>query len=157
MAKRFFSLSEYAQNAMQRSLGMVPKAKKVDIAGDDSPMERTSSDSSSSSEKSPNLSPSPPTYAAAPATAASLSAFPQELDVMLPKVCEALVLVTQCIVTICLEAEEHQTRLEEGTSTYTAFTNMKGYYILKKHGDIGVIENLIGQPSHSILLSCTQN
>ncbi|KAF8202194.1 spinocerebellar ataxia type 10 protein domain-containing protein [Pholiota molesta] len=118
LAKRFFSLSEYAQNAMQRSLGM-----------------RTSSDSSSSSEKSPNLSPSPPTYAAAPATAAALSTFPQELDVMLPKVCEALVLVTQCIVTICLEAEEQQTRLEEGTSTYTAFTNMKGYYILKKHGD----------------------
>lgn len=30
----------------------------------------------------------------------------QELDMLLPKVCEALVLVTQCIITITLEEED---------------------------------------------------
>jgi ataxin-10 len=68
---------------------------------------------------------------------------PKELDVMLPKVCEALVLVTQCIITVCLEAEEQQTRLEEGISTFVDFANMKEYYIQKKHDGYGVVESLI--------------
>lgn len=31
---------------------------------------------------------------------------PHELDLLLPKVCEALVLVTQCVITITLDEEE---------------------------------------------------
>ncbi|KAF8967697.1 spinocerebellar ataxia type 10 protein domain-containing protein [Flammula alnicola] len=133
LAKRFFTLSEYAQKAMHRALGMVPTSKKAE-SSEDSVTGRTSSDSTSSSGKSGSPSPSSSSVPSAP---------PQELDVMLPKVCEALVLVTQCIVTICLEAEEQQTRLEEGISTYVSFTNMKSYFIQKKHSEQGVVENLI--------------
>jgi len=52
-------------------------------------------------------------------------------------------LVTQCIITVCLEAEEQQTRLEEGVSTFADFTNMKRYYIQKKHDGYGIVESLI--------------
>ena len=128
LAKRFFVLSAYAQRAMERALGMTPRARPP----------RTSSDSASSSaELSPGLS--SPAEHTPPGTA-----FPQELDVMLPKACEALVLVAQCIITISLEAEEQQARLDEGTSTYASFTNMKGYYAHKQHDGEGLVESLIG-------------
>lgn len=136
MAKRLFVLSEYAQRAMQRSLGMVPPPRHVDVSNDHA-TERTSSDSASSSEPSPIWSPSEQTSAAS-------SPFPQELDVMLPKVCEALVLVAQCIVTVALEAEEQQARINEGSSTYTSFTNMKNYYVQKRYEGVGLVESLIG-------------
>ncbi len=54
-------------------------------------------DSASSAEPSPGLT-SPTEH-----TDAGAAPFPQELDVMLPKACEALVLVAQCIITISLE------------------------------------------------------
>ena len=73
----------------------------------------------------------------------------QELDVMLPKVCEALVLITQCIITTCLEAEEQQARLDEGISTFVTFTNMKTYFNQKRRDGKGVVEVLIGM--HSFL------
>jgi ataxin-10 len=62
----------------------------------------------------------------------------------LPKVCEALVLVTQCVVTLCLEAEEHRARVENGSSTYDEFTNMKDYFNRKKYQENGMVESLIG-------------
>ena len=128
LAKRFFVLSNYAQRAMERALGMAPRARPV----------RPSSDSASSAEPSPGLT-SPTEH-----TDAGAAPFPQELDVMLPKACEALVLVAQCIITISLEAEEQQARLDEGTSTYASFTNMKGYYAHKQHDGEGLVESLIG-------------
>ncbi|KDR80569.1 hypothetical protein GALMADRAFT_135707 [Galerina marginata CBS 339.88] len=135
LGKRFFILSDYAQQAMQRSLGMMPTTRGGEPNGDEAKEARTSSDSvslgtSGSGSGSSSSSGSPP-------------AFPQELDVMLPKVCEALVLITQCIITICLEAVEQQMRLEEGISTVMSFTNMKNYFIMKKHADVGVVESLI--------------
>jgi ataxin-10 len=113
-----------------------PKKKEIPSSGSsaadtDHMTERTSSDSMRSEAPS----------------SASLGGpvpIPKELDVMLPKVCEALVLVTQCIITVCLEAEEQQTRLEEGISTLVDFTNMKEYYIQKKHDGYGIVESLIG-------------
>ncbi|KAH9479488.1 Copper transport protein 86 [Psilocybe cubensis] len=133
LAKRFFTLSNYAQKAIHRSLGMVPPASSKVADIEEVNRERSSSDSSSSSATSAVSSPSPMTPAD----------FPQELDVMLPKVCEALVLVTQCIITICLEAEEQQARVEEGISTVVTFTNLKNYFIQKKHHDVGIVENMI--------------
>lgn len=134
LAKRFFTLSEYAQRAMHRSLGMVQPPKRRDIPSSGSSAEDTdymTERPSSDSARSVGSSSSSP------------SGIPKELDVMLPKVCEALVLVTQCIITICLEAEEQQTRLDEGVSTFADFTNMKGYYIQKKYDGQGIVENLI--------------
>ena len=124
---------------MYRSLGMVqpPKRREIPSSGSsaedtDHMKERPSSDSSTRSAGSSSSFPSGPIPIS------------EELDVMLPKVCEALVLVTQCIITVCLEAEEQQTRLEEGVSTFTDFTNMKSYYIQKKHDGYGIVESLIG-------------
>ena len=68
-----------------------------------------------------------------------------ELDARLPKVCEALVLITQCIVTISLEAEDQKMLLQEGRSTVTNFKNMKEYFNEKKSSDNqGIVESLIG-------------
>lgn len=62
---------------------------------------------------------------------------PAELDALLPKVCEALVLVTQCIVTVCLEAEENPA--------------MSGRDKLKDNFNenqvVGIVESLIGEAS----------
>ena len=63
---------------------------------------------------------------------------------MLPKACEALVLVTQCIITLCLQAEEQEALLEDGLSDYTSFTNLKSYFIQKRRDGQGIVETLIG-------------
>jgi len=68
----------------------------------------------------------------------------RQINMMLPKVCEALVLVTQCIVTVCLEAEEQQIRLENGKSTYDSYTDVKKYFNRKKYQESGLVESLIG-------------
>ncbi|PPQ90769.1 hypothetical protein CVT25_010158 [Psilocybe cyanescens] len=133
LAKRFFTLSNYAQKAIHRSLGMVPPSKNKLTSVEDTQRERSSSDSTSSSATSSAISSPSPVMPCD---------FPQELDVMLPKVCEALVLVTQCIITICLEAEEQQTRIEEGISTVVTFTNLKNYFIQKKHSDVELLHIL---------------
>lgn len=137
LAKRFFTMSEYAQKAMQRSLGMLPPERSRSNGEDVSATERGSSDSASSSKSTKNVPSS------SPSAQSGSPGIPQELDVMLPKVCEALVLITQCIVTICLEAEEQQTRLDNGFPNSGPFTNMKNYFILKRHAEVGVVEDLI--------------
>jgi ataxin-10 len=71
------------------------------------------------------------------------SGTPAELDVMLPKVCEALVLVTQCVTTIALEAEEHKgVQFAEGS--VASISNMKDFFIDVRYSSQGLIENLIG-------------
>ncbi|CCM05403.1 uncharacterized protein FIBRA_07619 [Fibroporia radiculosa] len=74
----FFSLSTFAREAMQRALGTtIPKGERhSDEAGFNS--------ESDSSQEPQSL---------------------QELDLLLPKVCEALVLVTQCVISLTLSAE----------------------------------------------------
>ncbi|KAJ3517733.1 hypothetical protein NLJ89_g323 [Agrocybe chaxingu] len=136
LAKRFFSLSEYAQAAIHRALGMDPTPRTTNRS-DESATTSGSSDSISSSGPLSAASSSASTTPDSPPP-------PKELDVMLPKVCEALVLLTQCIITICLEAEEQQMRLEEGISTFVSFANMKSYFVQKKYQDQGVVEVLIG-------------
>ncbi|PPR03220.1 hypothetical protein CVT26_008068 [Gymnopilus dilepis] len=131
LTKRFFLLSDYAQQAIRRSLGMSPTTHN---GGTNGHVTRPSSDSVSSAQSAESSSSS---------SSPGMTVFPQELDVMLPKVCEALVLITQCIVTIALEAEEQQTRLDEGFQTVVSFTNMKQYFIMKKSSDVGVVESLI--------------
>lgn len=96
LAKRFFTLSVYAQNAMQNSLG--------------------------------------------PTNGSSSGEPLKELDVMLPKVCEALVLVTQCITTIALEAEESNDQHFDAVGT---ITNMKEFFIDVRFSGQGLVENLI--------------
>ena len=129
LTKRFFSLSSYSQRSIARALGTQPTTTKRISPSE--PMESASSRSESlpSASSTSSIFPLPP---------------PAELDAKLPKVCEALVLITQCIVTISLEAEEQRTLLQEGRSTLTSFKNMKEYFNEKKSADQGIVESLIG-------------
>lgn len=130
LTKRFFSFSSYSQRSIARALGTQPTTTKKDSPSE--PMESASIQSElllSASSTSTDFPLSPPA----------------ELDARLPKVCEALVLITQCIVTISLEAEEQRILLQEGRSTLTNFKNMKEYFNEKKSSDHqGIVENLIG-------------
>lgn len=65
---------------------------------------------------------------------------PAELDVMLPKVCEALVLVTQCIVTITLEAD--QAKVDQNQDM-TPEPDLKAFFNETRSSDGGVVEALI--------------
>ena len=59
---------------------------------------------------------------------------PAELDVMLPKVCEALVLITQCIITLVLVTEETH-----------APVKMRGIFnSIQSEYSTGLVESLIG-------------
>lgn len=64
---------------------------------------------------------------------------PADLDVMLPKVCEALVLVTQCIVTITLGADEPEHTDQGVKSEY----NLKSFFNETRSNDRGLVESLI--------------
>lgn len=65
---------------------------------------------------------------------------PQELDLLLPKVCEALVLVSQCIITITVD-EDDDDGLAEGE-----FKGLRAFYndARSERGE-GLLESLLGQ------------
>ena len=129
LTKRFFSLSSYSQRSISHALGTQPTTTKRNSPQE--PME------SPSSHSEPLLS--------ASSTSTVFPLPPQaELDAKLPNVCEALVLITQCIVTISLEAEEQRMLFQEGRSPLTKFKNMKEYFNEKKSSDQGIVESLIG-------------
>ncbi|KAF9531749.1 spinocerebellar ataxia type 10 protein domain-containing protein [Crepidotus variabilis] len=148
LAKRFFELSEYAQESMMRALGMTrgnrPTVSKEQRGKDESNDGRRYSLSSSGlysplnsptrsgmfdpdfeEEQGPsNLKSTPVQDSRRPSVSSTGSSSSgrarsnsntglQQLDTALPTVCEALVLITQCIVTISLEAEEEATRRSE--------------------------------------------
>ncbi|KAF8196742.1 spinocerebellar ataxia type 10 protein domain-containing protein, partial [Mycena galopus ATCC 62051] len=92
LAKAFFALSTYAQQSIRDSLGSSNTASKRTVAP----------------QENPDL------------TRAAFEP-PSSLDVMLPKVSEALVLVTQCIVTITLESvdiDAHAAVLEQKSQDF---------------------------------------
>ena len=130
LTKRFFSLSSFSRRSIARALSTPPTNTKRNSPPE--PME------SASIRSEPLLS--------ASSTSTEFPLLPPaELDARLPKVCEALVLITQCIVTISLEAEKQRELLQEGRSTLTKFTNMKNYFNEKKSSDHqGIVESLIG-------------
>jgi ataxin-10 len=77
----------------------------------------------------------------------SLNVPPSELDVMLPKVCEALVLVAQCMISLLLEAEDRLSaqRSTAHSSSPNAESNPQAYFINKRDENGAIIENLIGE------------
>ncbi|KAF9258921.1 hypothetical protein L218DRAFT_876002 [Marasmius fiardii PR-910] len=89
LASCFTSLSSYAETAVRRALRPTPS----ELASPTSPVPVD--------EISPDLLFLTP---------------PAELDVMLPKVCEMLVLVTQCIVSIILVSQRQQSNSDTDTS-----------------------------------------
>jgi ataxin-10 len=66
---------------------------------------------------------------------------PQELDVMLPKICEALVLVSQCMITICLSVDPTSPAGEAPRQTF----DLRAYFNEKLADGPGVVEQLIGE------------
>ena len=82
LSQEFFTLSTYAQRAIVRALGPADARRQ--------------------SPETPQSSDGPAGEGPRPDDASP----PQELDLLLPKVCEALVLVTQCLTSLCLISEE---------------------------------------------------
>jgi len=109
LAKTFFSLSSYAQSSIRTSLG------------------NSNSDAASKQH-----------LAAQQALDGASAAFepPSSLDVMLPKVSEALVLVTQCIVTITLES------MDMDTHSAVMEQNSQDYFNAASSADQGIVESL---------------
>jgi ataxin-10 len=99
-----------------------PNVSDAEDAEDDAEPPQSKQNGSSSRPKAPSRPlPLPP---------------PAELDLLLPKVCEGLVLIAQCVSTIVLEEEEAQ---ESGNGTLKAAFNEA----LSEDGK-GLIENLVG-------------
>lgn len=111
LSETFFGLSSYAQEAIRRALGPTINGPRI------------------SSPKIVNVEViSPPTTPL------------HELDLLLPKVCEALVLVIQCIITITLADEDDAAVWvdNEGKELKTVFNG-----VLSERGE-GLVESLLG-------------
>ena len=110
------SLSTYAQGAVKRALGSqgtqpadAPAAVTANGEGESKPIPDV--DAESMSMNTPHVSDAENQH-----SGASPSQL-HEVDLLLPKVCEALVLVTQCLTTIALRAEEAAEALPTSAST----------------------------------------
>jgi hypothetical protein len=109
----FFRLTAYAQQAIRRALG-------------------------------PNASDGPSSGASGVVNVklnSEVTTPPQELDLLLPKVCEALVLITQCIITITLEDDDDDASIlvDQQVDEFKTFFNEAR----SDRGD-GLIECLLG-------------
>ncbi|KAG6891267.1 hypothetical protein C0995_008519 [Termitomyces sp. Mi166 len=117
LAKCFLDLSAYARKAVERSIRSPNHSSRSPSSAD------VSSDDSSTPEFLP----------------------PVELDAMLPKVCEALVLVTQCIITITLEAEGENGENVNESRDDVLEPGLKTFFLETHSNDGGIVENLIGK------------
>ncbi|KAF4593301.1 hypothetical protein EYR38_009015 [Pleurotus pulmonarius] len=122
LSKGFFTKAVYTQHAIKRFLG-------EEVQRDGNPTSIAQSPSENTGE-----------------------APPIELDVMLPKVCEALVLITQCISTITLEPEERElSPIEEQEKAASSsalrsarsFATFREYFNETRYADNGFVETLI--------------
>ncbi|KAJ4000874.1 spinocerebellar ataxia type 10 protein domain-containing protein [Lentinula boryana] len=70
---------------------------------------------------------------------------PAELDVLLPKVCEALVLTAQCIITIILAAHGsyHQGSPTSSNSTASTHENIHAFFKEVYQEGLGLVENIV--------------
>jgi ataxin-10 len=113
LLKIFLDLSAYGRASIERALGRSKGSEVNGLTDADTP-HTTSSPSASSNVL-------------------------KELDPMLPKVCEALVLVTQCIVAISLEAESPSEDQETPSRV-----ELKTFFIETRVAEVGVVDSLIG-------------
>ncbi|KAJ3878910.1 spinocerebellar ataxia type 10 protein domain-containing protein [Lentinula edodes] len=69
---------------------------------------------------------------------------PAELDVLLPKVCEALVLTAQCIITITLAAHSyHHSSPTSSNSTASTHESIHAFFNQIHLEGVGLVENLV--------------
>lgn len=107
----FESLAKYTQDCIVRAIGTnrVP-AHSTDVQGNVQP-----NDNDGSQAYHPR-SPVPPTY----------SSQLQEVDLLLPKVCEALVLVSQCLISLTLTHGENPSTAEGKTNGFGSKQDCRG-------------------------------
>lgn len=119
LASCFTSLSSYAETAVRRALRPTPS----ELASPTSPI------SVNGISLSPDLSFTPPA----------------ELDVMLPKVCEMLVLVTQCIVSIILASQRQQSDSDTPNTGSHVHETVQVFYNdhLSTSTGVGVVEHIV--------------
>ncbi|KAF5355327.1 hypothetical protein D9758_006039 [Tetrapyrgos nigripes] len=114
LTKCFFGLSSYAQTAIRRAL----RPSEAELV-------------------SPTASP-----ISLPTPHSHNIFLPAELDVMLPKVCEAIVLVTQCMVSIILASEDARVSPDPELGPVES---LQDYFNNQNSSDgVGLVENLIG-------------
>jgi ataxin-10 len=151
LSESFLTLSTYAQKAIQRAL---TPANAVTTSMDSSRAPSASTDKSvtplptvevsssawfeesSESEESEEFDKSPKSSDIHTASGSEKSTLPSphtgEFDVSLPSVCEALVLITQCIVSLTLEIPSSAGTMKQHFNAARTFDGQ------------GLIENLIG-------------
>lgn len=120
LARCFYAISSFTQKSLRRALGPPPREHIRETL---SPTHNSQSDVQQS----------------------GMAPLPGELDVMLPKVCEALVLVTQCLITIGLEAEEQRTWSDRPDIEANHKSDMKIYFNETRFQGQGLAESLIGE------------
>jgi len=104
IASTFFDLGEYTINAIDRAVPNI-------LSPVSAPPPLSPSSSGTGSSMSPILTPPDlPFGHVYPAPTQALEAPPTagELDILLPSVCEALVLMTQCLITFALTSEDEE-------------------------------------------------
>ncbi|KAJ8094654.1 hypothetical protein PM082_010660 [Marasmius tenuissimus] len=114
LATCFMSLSSYTQTAFRKALRPTPS----ELASPITPLDPASN-------TGVDLPFSPPA----------------ELDVMLPKVCEMLVLITQCIVSIILASQRQQTGTRETSSGVS--DSVQVFYQERSAPDMGFAEHIV--------------
>ncbi|KAL0059088.1 hypothetical protein AAF712_014219 [Marasmius tenuissimus] len=122
LATCFMSLSSYTQTAFRKALRPTPS----ELASPITPLDPASN-------TGVDLPFSPPA----------------ELDVMLPKVCEMLVLITQCIVSIILASQRQQTGTRETSSGVS--DSVQVFYQERSAPDMGFAEHIVGKSSSFIV------
>lgn len=129
----FFTLAEYTQNAICRALGK----EQFD----------TRSPQTKEIPQSSNLR----SFSSTPGDAGDLQRpFPiGELDLLLPKVCEALVLVSQCLTSLTLQSEEDEKgkEVESQATNHSAGSDSLKTYVANAESaaNAGFVEILLGK------------
>lgn len=146
LASIFLTLSNYGRQSLYRSVG-----SSNFTAGSPTTQLHTSPRSSKSGGLPANSSTASPLPVEANLTSPTIGQSPEvsipfELDVLLPKVCEAIVIVTQCITTISLQSEDHRESYLHsipGKSHLDRYIP-KDYYNLTTLDGEGFAEHIIG-------------
>lgn len=124
----FFSLTAYTQQAVRRALDSDKSRSSSEILGSPSGPDTARRDTDNTRDNGPL----------------------RELDLLLPKVCESLVLVTQCLISLALFSEERRDRKDvapvgDRRPSSPGTADFKGYLNgASSSAGLGSIEALIG-------------
>lgn len=138
----FFTLTSYTQSAIQRAIGSDKSRNSQGEATAQQDQGKASHGGVHTGRSTHNRLDDKPL---------------EELDLLLPKVCEALVLVTQCLISLALLSEERlnssaNSVQESNGSTGSADTHLKDYINGAQAQGKRSVETLIGTSYVEILV-----